>query len=333
MASGNLANKGGPVSFVPGLNFSVLFLMAATFCAGVIARWPGMFVVTGRDITVASVKALTALLGITLGGEGDILIVNGFAMKIVAECTALHYVIILALAILLYTGHSIGYRVFGVIAATASVLAANAIRLVSTGLVGSISPASFHFVHEYLWVALFALLVFGIWKVWADGSLMVGRVAARRALEVIVCCSLTFLLLFVVKDLHNRLLATIASPLFKLLVSDPQAYVIWDGRHHALNFSQGGTRVMVGSFFDNTNIAVYLGLMLPKLRQGRKMLIAALVGLLLLIVTYAEFVAILGVHCIRHIEAANLYLGTGTGVLLALPMAVYWMVVKLASEN
>jgi len=311
----------------------VLFLMAVTLCAGLFARWPGMLAGIGRDITMTSVGALASLLGLSLGGGGDILIVNGFAMRIVVECTALHYVIILALAILLYTGHGMVYRLFGVAVATVLVLAANAVRLVTTGLIGSVSPEAFHFVHEYLWVALFALLVFGIWKVWADGRLRVGRAAARQALVAAASCSLAFLFLFACKDLHNRLLAALASPLFKLLVSDPQAVIVWDGQLQVLDFSQGGARVQVGNFFDNTNIAVYLGLMLPRLREGRKMLIAALVGLFLLAVTYAEFVAVLGVHCIRHLDRADLYQGSGTGVLLALPMVVYWMAAKLGAEK
>ena len=58
-----------------------------------------------------------------------------------------------------------------------------------------------------------------------------------------------------------------------------------------------------------------------------------LVGLVLLLVTYAEFIAMFGTHCIRHQESAALYQNTGTGVLLALPMAIYWMMVKLAARE
>lgn len=331
MASGNPANNtAAPSPGLPGLRFPVQFLLGATLIAGAFARWPELLADFGRDLTLANARALGTLLGLPLAGSGDILSVNGFAMKIIFECTALHYILILALAMLLYTGHGIGYRLFGVAVATVMLLAANAARLILTGVIGSISDRGFHFVHEYLWVALFALLVFGIWKVWADGRLRLGRGAAVRSVQVILASSGVFLLLFAFKDLHFRMLAALASPLFQLLLADPQASVVWQG---TLKFSQGGVTARMGNYFELANVAVYLGLVLPKLREGRRMCGAALIGLALLLVTYAEFIAVLGTHCVRHAERAALYQGTGTGVLLALPMAVYWMVVRLAGEE
>lgn len=331
MASGNPVNNSGTAPLAaPGLRFSVQFLLAATVMAGIFARWPDFFAGFGRDLTIANLTALGTLLGLPLTVSGDIVSVNGFAMRIIFECSALHYVLILALAILLYTGHSIGYRLLGVAAATLAVLAANAVRLITTGLMGSVSMGSFHFVHEYLWVALFALLVFGIWKVWADGRLRVRRGAALQGAVVVLCCTGVFLLLFASKEAHYRMLAALASPMFQLLLGDPQASVVWQGY---LQFSQGGVTAKVGNYFELANIAVYIGLVLPKLREGRKMVAAALIGLVLLVVTYAEFIAMLGTHCIRHPESASLYQGTGTGILLALPMAFYWIVVKLAARE
>ena len=65
--------------------------------------------------------------------NADIITVNGFAMRIIAECTAFNYIIILALAILLYTRHTMKYRLTGIAIATLSLLVANAVRLIVTG--------------------------------------------------------------------------------------------------------------------------------------------------------------------------------------------------------
>ena len=102
-------------------------------------------------------------------------------MHIIGECTAFNYVIILALAILLYTRHTLEIPPDRRCHRHAQSPVANAIRLIVTGLVGTVSLKAFHFVHEYLWVALFALLVFGIWKVWADGGLKLDRQTLRHA--------------------------------------------------------------------------------------------------------------------------------------------------------
>lgn len=329
MSSGRPGNNPSGIA-APDLRFPVLFLLSALVVAGALARWYGLIAAAAREVTMANVGALATLLGLPLQREGDIVTLNGFAMRIVFECSALHYVLILALAILLYSGHSIRYRLFGVAVATVVVLAANALRLVATGLIGSVSVAGFHFVHEYLWVAVFALLVFGVWKVWADGRLKADRGALLQGLLVLVSCTASFLLLFAWKEPFSGLLASVASPMFQLLVGDPAASVTWQGY---LLFSQGGATAKAYNYFELANVAVYLGLVIPRLKQGGRMVMAALLGLLLLVLTYAEFIAMLGTHCIRHAESASLYQSTGTGVLLALPLAIYWMVVKIAGRD
>lgn len=330
MASENPANIDGATPAPPGLRFSLQFLLAACLCAGLLARWPGALAGFGRDLTVANTKALGALLGLSMGGSGDIISVNGFEMMIIFECTALHYVLILCLAILLYTGHSIGYRLFGAALATLLVLAANALRLLVTGLIGSASLEAFRFVHEYLWVALFALLVFGIWKVWADGRLRLSGCQARQAGVVLLACSAAFLVLYACKEAQCRLLAALASPLLRLFLADAQASVVWNGH---LQFNQGGVTAQAGNFFEIANFAVYLGLVVPKLRQGWRMACAALFGMVLLLAVYAEFIAFLGVHSLKQSGYAALYQGTGSGVLLAVPIALYWMVSRIGRRG
>jgi exosortase/archaeosortase family protein len=328
MASGNPANSGLPAtrgnSTYPGLRFAVIFIIAATITAALMTDQHSAFSAFVRTVTIPSTMALGSLLGLAMTSNADILTVNGFAMQIIDQCTALNYIIILTLAILLYTHHSFKYRLAGVAVATFSLLIANAIRLIFTGMAGAASPKVFFFVHEYFWVALFALLVFGIWKVWADKGLNLTRQTARQVGLIAISCTGVYLLLIAFRDEYCRLLATLATPLFKMLLGDSQASLVWDG---SLRYTLGGVSVRMGLFFEMANIAVYVGLMLPYLWHNRKGIPLALLGLVALIVLYAEFIGIMGINALRHgIAVAEFFHFIGSGVFLALPMALYWMV-------
>lgn len=329
MASGNRAGSAGAPA-TTGLRYPVLFLLLSTLAAGACAVWNEALSPAAVRVTVAAVRALAPVFGATLAAGGDVLSVNGFAMRIVFECTALQYVLILSLAILLYTPHGIGYRIFGAALAAVVLPAANALRLIFTGMIGAVSREGFVFVHEYLWVALFALLVFGFWKGWVDGRFRPDRKGWLRIGRVVCCGSAVFLLLFAFRDLHYRLLTTLAAPLLRLLLADPQATAAWDG---ALVFSGAGGAVRMANYFELANFAVYLGLVLPRMGEGRGMRRAALAGAGLLFAAYAELIAVLGANCLRHVERAALYQGIGSGILLALPMAVYWMASRLAEKE
>ena len=317
----------GRYSTQPGLGFTALFIISATIVAGLIGQQPKAVMDFCCTLTITITKALGSLLGLAMTRDADILTVNGFAMRIVGDCTALNYIAILALAILLYTRHSFAYRLAGVAVATLAVLLTNVVRLIVTGLTGSISPESFRFVHEYLFVAVFALLVFAIWKIWADGRIILSKKTVVLAAFVAVSCTGVFLLLIAFKDSYCRLLATLATPLFKLLIGDPQATLIWDGKLH---FTQGITNIRMGLFFEMANIAVYVSLMLPYLWRNRKEIPFALLGLAVQVILYAEFIAIMGLKAINDgIASAEIFLIIGSSVFLALPMALYWMVTSM----
>ena len=325
MASGNPANKR---YLGPGLGFAVLFILLVTLSAGLMTKLPKDF---GVDLTITVSTVMGELLGLSMTSNAYILTVNGFAMRIINQCTALNYILVLALAILLYTRHTLAYRLTGIAIATPLLLIANAVRLIVTGIAGAVSPAAFHFVHEYLWVALFALLVFAIWKVWADGQIIFTQKTVVQAVVIAVSCTGVFLLLIAFREMHCRLLAALASPLFKLLVGDPQATLIWDGNLH---FTQGATNIRMGLFFEMANIAVYVGLMLPYLWRTRKEIPFALLVLVCQVIMYAEFIAILGARAINNGQAsAELFKFVGSSMFLCLPMALYWMVTSIHRKN
>ena len=315
----------------PGVGFAVLFIVSATIVAGLLGQQPKALVDFGCQFTITVTKALGSLLGFAMASDADILTVNGFAMRIVGDCTALNYISILALAILLYTRHSLMYRLAGVAVATLVVILANVVRLIITGLTGSVSLEAFRFVHEYLFVGLFALLVFAIWKVWADGRISFTKTTVTHGALVTISCTCVFLLLSVFKDLHGRLLAALATPLFKLLLGGSEATLVWDGK---LQFTQGTATIRLGLFFEMANIAVYISLMLPYLWRHRKEIPFALLGLLVQVLLYAEFIAIMGMIAMNHGKAsAELFQIIGSSIFLALPMALYWMVTSMKGSR
>lgn len=315
----------------PGMGFAALFIISATLVAGLIGLQHKAIMDFGCFVTIIMTKVVGSFLGLAMTRDADILTVNGFAMRIVGDCTALNYIAILALAILLYTRHKFTYRLAGVAIATVVVVFANVGRLLVTGLAGSVSPEAFRFVHEYLFVALFALLVFGIWKIWADGRIILTKNEAVQAAFVALACTGVFLVLFAFKDMHCRLLTALATPLFKLLVGDPQAVLVWDGELH---FTQGTTNIRMGLFFEIANTAAYISFMLLYLWRNRKGHLHALLGLAIQAILYAEFIAILGVKALNDGKAsAALFQFIGSFVFLALPMALFWMVTSMGSKK
>ena len=104
MATGNLVNSAQPAR--TGLGFAAVFIIAVTLVAGLIGQQSQILTVFGRDLTITLTTTLGSLLGLSMTSNADIITVNGFAMRIIGECTAFNYIIILALAILLYTRHT-----------------------------------------------------------------------------------------------------------------------------------------------------------------------------------------------------------------------------------
>jgi exosortase/archaeosortase family protein len=328
MASGKTVDSPKQAAFFhPGVGYAALFIIAVLLSTTLIV--PGY--PAAQKITIAVTTALGNLLGLAMSSSGEVLTVNGFAMKIIGPCTALNYAVILALAILLYTRHSILYRLQGVVAATCIIVLTNAIRLIVTGLAGTVSPLAFQIMHEYLWVAVFALLIFGLWKVWADRSLNLTKELVHKIILTAVGCVATYIFLVMCREWYCRLLAMLATPLFKMLLGDAKAAILWNGR---LVYQQGGKMFSAGAFFELANVSVYVGLMLPYLRCNRKAVPTALLGLVVLVVMYAEFIAVLGMDAVkRGVEAAQLFQLIGSGIFLALPMAVYWLVTGMVKEK
>ena len=124
--------------------------------------------------TIRLVLFLCHLIGIPADALGNIFAVSGFHMRMVAECTAIHFVAFLAVAILIYPRHKFSYKLAGIAVGTFLVVLLNAFRLILLGLVGAHFPSSFNFIHDYIWQSAFALLVFLIWLGWVERKPRIG---------------------------------------------------------------------------------------------------------------------------------------------------------------
>jgi exosortase/archaeosortase family protein len=324
MATGNHADSQRVHSLLPQvIGFALLLVIAAAISSRLITP----LLPPVQHFTIAFTKVVGSMLGMAMTSSDDILYTNGFPLRIAGECTALNYILILTLAILFYSRHSLLYRLSGIAVATVILVLLNAIRLIVLGLIGPISLDLTIFVHEYVWAVIFALLVFAIWKVWADRKFRLTGMTIRQIALTAAICTATFLLLYRFKDAYSRLLAAPASLLFKLFSANSRASVIWD---QVLIYRQGEGSLQVGLSFEIITVAVYVGIISPCLWRNRKAVPHALIGLFALIVLNVVEIALLGVIGMNYgYEISQKFLLIGSGIFMTMPIAMYWMITSL----
>jgi exosortase/archaeosortase family protein len=223
-----------------------------------------------------------------------------------------------------YTRHSLLYRLRGIAVAIGILLLVNAIRLIVIGLLGPISLDLTHFVHEYVWVALFPLLVFTIWKVWADKKLQISSETLKRLALSGAICTVTFLILDRFKETYCHVLAILATPLYKLFSAHSQASVAWDS---VITYREGQDTLQVGLPLDIITLAIYVGALSPCLWHNRKAVPYVLIGLAVLITSYVAEIALLGVIGMNYGYAiSQTFVFTGGVIFMSFPLMIYWMI-------
>ncbi|WP_162605076.1 exosortase/archaeosortase family protein [Geomonas oryzae] len=311
----------------------MLFILLVAASVAVTSLLPPAFFTLWRELAIKGASLMGALTGMTVTSGGDILTVNGFPMRIIHECTAFNYVLILSTAILFYPRHTLQYRLAGVLVAAPLVVILNALRLVISGFAGTVSMNLFNFVHEYLWVALFSLLIFGIWKVWVDKRLVLKKTAITQIALVVVASSAFFYLLTSQSPTYGSMLAAVATAALKLIALDPgaeTAYVSGDILGHAK-----GVACTVPFNLDYCNVAVLAGLVLPLQRKGDMKtlgltLFTVVSALLLNAILMASSVYQMAVHGKKAFDA---YMTIQHGLLLAVPFVLWWIVTSGAKEG
>lgn len=113
-----------------------------------------------------AVGAIMRLLGIRATVHADTVTVEGFAVKIVDQCTGLYETGLLTAAILAFPA-SPGQRVVGILAGAAVIASINLVRIASLLLLGVFFPTWFSGAHLYAWQAILIAAVAGCWLAWA----------------------------------------------------------------------------------------------------------------------------------------------------------------------
>jgi len=97
--------------------------------------------------------------------HGTTLTFDGFAVRVITECTGLYEAVILSAAILAYQA-SWKQRIVGILGGTAILYAINIVRIAFLLLVGRFAPSSFDFAHVYFWQSLLIVFITAIWIGW-----------------------------------------------------------------------------------------------------------------------------------------------------------------------
>jgi len=307
--------------------FVILFLACSATATSLSVYLPESFLNWLLVLTITSTKAIGFLLGLSVTSSADLITVNGFAMRIITQCTALHYVIILASAILLYTRHSIRYRITGLLLSVPFIILVNAIRLIVTGLAGGISLDAFVLVHEYLWVFAFSLLILGIWVLWADNKIRMTYIEVRHGCLKILICTVAYAVLYFVRPYYGQLMAKLGSPVFKVLIGESHARIDFDGTLTRFVHSGG---IFTANFMPDFMVsALFVGLMLTMGPFWQTMLKRIMPGLLIIMTACVGLVSGGGSLAVTSgMETATVFLWTGHGVLLSLSMCLCWLLQK-----
>ena len=120
-----------------------------------------------NDTTASLLGFLMRIFGSDVYVNGNNVVVDGFALKIIEECTAMFGSIVYVSCVLAYPA-DIKKKSIGVAFGVPCLYAINMVRLVVLAFVGLLNPGIFEYVHTYLWQTIFIAFVILIWLVWVD---------------------------------------------------------------------------------------------------------------------------------------------------------------------
>ncbi|MFC1786692.1 archaeosortase/exosortase family protein [Halobacteriota archaeon] len=118
-----------------------------------------------RSFTASLVAFLLNLFRLPAKANGTFVLMNGFSIDIIGECTGIFSIIVYCSVIFAYPT-DIKKKAIGMIGIPI-LYGINLIRLISTVLVGLFIPSLLDFFHDYLWqvfLIVFVVLLFLIWR-------------------------------------------------------------------------------------------------------------------------------------------------------------------------
>ncbi len=97
--------------------------------------------------------------------SGNLIHMNGFAVRIIEECTGIFEVIIFVAAVLAFPT-SWAKRMVGLAMGIPMLYVFNVVRILVLILVGRYQPDVFEFMHIYFWQATLILMITSVWLLW-----------------------------------------------------------------------------------------------------------------------------------------------------------------------
>ncbi len=97
--------------------------------------------------------------------DGNLVYLDGFAVRIIEECTGVFEVIIFVAAVLAFPT-TWAKRLIGLAMGIPMLYIFNVVRILVLILVGRYQPDVFEFMHLYFWQATLILMITSVWLLW-----------------------------------------------------------------------------------------------------------------------------------------------------------------------
>jgi exosortase H (IPTLxxWG-CTERM-specific) len=152
----------------PAYRFVLLFALLLGALTG------GYLLVTERwFVVIQTVTRWTAwlewkicdMVGATVTLEGNLVYLDGFAVRIIEECTGAFEVIIFSAAVLAFPT-TWPRKLIGLGLGIPILYGFNVIRILVLLVVGRYQPSIFEFMHLYFWQATLILMITSVWLLW-----------------------------------------------------------------------------------------------------------------------------------------------------------------------
>jgi archaeosortase B (VPXXXP-CTERM-specific) len=159
-------NKNKKEKIRPEIKFVLVFLILIS--AFYILYYYTLDYFTFLKTDIANILAFTlSLLGIRAIVQGEDVLLGGFSLRIVEECTAVFASLIYISCVLAYPA-SLKSKLMGIGFGIPVIQVINLARLVVLSLTGLYYPEAFEFVHTYVWQSIFIIFVIGVWLFWLE---------------------------------------------------------------------------------------------------------------------------------------------------------------------
>jgi exosortase/archaeosortase family protein len=242
-------------------------------------------------------------------------------MRIITDCTAIHYLLIISSAMLASYWHPLAYRLMGIIFVIPLLLVANAFRLLITGLAGAVSPQLFSFVHEYLWVTIFILLTWGLWIAWERG---IHPGSLKRQIPVLfLSCTLLHVILTILSTAVGTLITGLANILLAPFNFKEAIRFQWEGgRVLSVIGSETITLSLNGEIL---LLAVYSGIVVTGILLKEKVKILRAAACWVMLFTLCALVVAINAMIIKTwgIDEAQLFLWLSPAVMMPVLMVLW----------